>query len=48
MEITGADLNAGSFGVASGFDVVLEDVIPDCVCRRSWKEPFKPDTRRTL
>jgi hypothetical protein len=31
MDITGADLNAGSFGVASGFDVVLEDVIPHCV-----------------
>ena len=25
------DLHAGSFGVASGFDVAFEDVIPDCL-----------------
>jgi repressor LexA len=31
MDITGADLHAGSFAVASGFDVVFEDVIPNCV-----------------
>jgi hypothetical protein len=31
MDVTGADLHAGSFGVACGFDVVFENVIPDCV-----------------
>ena len=33
MDIAGADLHAGGFGVASGFDVVFEDVIPHCVCK---------------
>jgi hypothetical protein len=28
VDVAGADLHAGSFGVACGFDVVFEDVIP--------------------
>jgi hypothetical protein len=32
VDVAGADLHAGGFGVACGFDVVFEDVIPHCVC----------------
>ena len=31
MDVAGADLHAGSFGVACGLDVVFEDMIPHCV-----------------